>query len=220
MLLFQQWPGAKVWTALTMAACAGILISNTVYFDGGATPRFLLEKGEWARTPWWLAAFYFHVIGASICLAAGTPLMFPAWTRRHPQWHRRLGYLYFCAVLWMAAPAGILLALAAKGGLWGSLAFLLAGIAWWGTTWFGYRAISRGEISAHIRAMVRSYSWALSAPAFRILQAALFACGWDDDSNYLLSLWLSLAVSVLLAESYLWRRQLFSFPWSRTGVVS
>ena len=205
MLLYAGLRGATWWTVLTVVACGAILLSNTIYLDGAAPPRFLLEKGDWARNPWWLAAFYFHVLGASVCLAAGTPLMFPAWTRRHPAWHRRLGYLYLNAVLWMAAPSGLVLALAAKGGLWGTTGFALAGVLWWHATWSGYRAIRRGDIAAHVRAMVRSYSWALSAPAFRVIQAVLFLFGMEDAPSYVISLWLSIAASVWLAESFLYR---------------
>ncbi|HEX5103321.1 MAG TPA: hypothetical protein VFV87_05900 [Pirellulaceae bacterium] len=77
MILFSKLPAANWWTCLTVVACAAILLGNAIYFDGGPPPRFLLEKGEWARNPWWLAAFYFHIVGASVSLAAGTPLMFP-----------------------------------------------------------------------------------------------------------------------------------------------
>ena len=208
MLLFSHLRGAWAWTILTVAACALILVSNSVYLSGGtlsgaAPARFLLEKGALAASPWWLAAFYFHVAGASLCLAAGTPLTFPRWTRRYPAWHRLLGYVYLNAVLWMAAPTGIALAFTAKGGLAGTAGFVLAGTAWWLTTWSGYRAIRRRDLAAHVRAMVRSYCWALSAPAFRIIQAALFLLQLDDATNYVVSLWLSIAASAVLAESFL-----------------
>jgi hypothetical protein len=205
MVLFWRLPGAKWWTALTVGLCALLLVSNAIYFDGGPQPRFLLEKGAWAENPWWLAAFYFHVVGASVCLAVGTPLMFLSWTRRHPRWHRCLGYVYFNSVLWIAAPMGLALALTAKGGLWGTLGFAVAGAAWWKTTWSGYQAIRRGDVAAHVREMIRSYSWALSAPAFRVVQVSLFWCGLDDATNYIVSLWLSIAASVWLAESCLYR---------------
>jgi len=225
ILLYSNCRWAKCWTALTVVACGVILLSNSIYFDGGASPRFLFEKGDWARNPWWLAAFYFHVVGASISLATGTPLMFPDWTRSHPVWHRSLGYVYLNAVLWMAAPSGLALALAAKGGLWGTAGFTLAGVLWWYSTWSGYRAIRRGDIAAHVRAMVRSYSWALSAPAFRAIQAVLFLLGLEDGPNYIVSLWLSIAASVWLAESYVYRGRRSSMkfvptPPPNVGVVS
>jgi len=205
MLIYSGMRGAKWWTIATALACSAVLVSNTVYF-GEQTPRFLLEKGPWAAQPLWLAAFYFHVTGASICLAAGLPLMFPQWTRLHPAWHRRLGYVYLNAVLWMAAPSGLVLAPAAKGGWWGATGFALAGGLWWLTTWSGYRAILRGDLPAHVQEMVRSYSLALSAPAFRAIQAILFLTGLGDEANYVVSLWLSIAASVWLAESFPYRQ--------------
>src|SRR5262245_40806300 len=111
MIVFARLPGSRWCTILAAVLCGLTLVSNTVYLETASTPRFLLEKGDWADAPWWLAAFYFHVAGASVCLAAGWPLMFPAWTSRHPAWHRGLGYLYLNAVLWMAAPAGLVLAI-------------------------------------------------------------------------------------------------------------
>lgn len=204
MILFWGLRGAKWWAALTAASCGLLLFSNLIYLSG-QQPRFLWEKGALANSPAWLATFYFHVVGASICLAAGLPLMFSHWTRKHPAWHRGLGYVYLAAVLWMAAPSGVALAFTAKGGPMATLGFTLAGVLWWYTTWSGYRAIRRGNISEHIRAMIRSYSLALSAPAFRIIQAALFLAGLDDATNYIVSLWLSIAASVVLAESSLYR---------------
>jgi|SRR5262245_1356512 len=225
MLLYARLRGARWWTVFTVVACGLILLSNRIYFDGGTPPRFLLEKGHWAQNSWWLAAFYFHVAGASVCLAAGTPLMFPEWTRSYPAWHRRLGYVYLNAVLWMAAPAGLMLAVAAKGGLWGSTGFALAGVMWWRTTWSGYWAIRRGDLAAHVRDMVRSYCWALSAPAFRAIQAVLSLGGLEDSLNYIVSLWLSIAASVWLAESCLHRHRRSSSELASTlsphvGVVT
>lgn len=206
MLIFARRRWAKVWTAATIAACALLLFNNTIYLESG-TPRFFLEKGAWAKAPWWLAAFYFHVAGASVCLGAGIPLMFPAWTMRHPRWHRWLGYLYLNAVLWIAAPTGLALAAVAKGGLWSTIGFALSAVLWQQSTWAGYWSLVQGDVAAHIRWMIRSYAWALSAPAFRLIQIALYFTGLDDETNYLLSLWLSMAASVWLAESYLYRAQ-------------
>jgi hypothetical protein len=116
------------------------------------------------------------------------------------------------AVLWMAGPTGLVLALTAKGGHWGSAGFAIAGALWWLTTWQGYVAIRRRDISAHIRAMIRSYCWALSAPVFRVLQITLFLAGVDDATNYIASLWLSVAVSIALAESCLYRGRSSTMP--------
>ncbi|WP_425614077.1 DUF2306 domain-containing protein [Anatilimnocola sp. NA78] len=224
MIYFAKQRFAISLSIVTAIACWLIVVSNVIYFTGEES-RFHLEKGALARNPWWLATFYFHIVGASISLAAGLPLMFPAWTRKYPAWHRWLGYLYFNAVLWMAAPTGLVLAFTAKGGLLGTAGFVVAGLMWWQTTWAGYQAIRRHDLPTHIRAMVRSFAWALSAPAFRIIQIALYAGGLDDTTNYVLSLWLSMAASVWLAESCLFRigrsTQVAALaPSPSTGVLS
>ena len=61
----------------------------------------------------------------------------------------------------------------------------------------------QAQLRVHIRWMIRSYSWALSAPAFRAIQLGLFLLGAPDGPNYVISLWLSIATSVWLAESFL-----------------
>jgi hypothetical protein len=207
MVLFSGWRGARWWTIVAIALSAATLVSNTIYLPSAHAPRFFLEKGWLAQQAWWRAALYFHVIGASVCLMAGAPLMFAGFARRTPQWHRRLGYVYVNAVLWMAAPSGLALAIFAKGGLAGTLGFALAGSLWWWSTWSGYREIRAGDLPAHIQSMVRSYAWALSAPAFRAIQAGFYFVGLADEPNYVVSLWLSIAASVWLAETFARRRQ-------------
>ncbi len=219
MILFARLPGKLLWSVVTMSICALIVWNNHLYFDGGPKPRFFWEKGALADAAWWKAAFCFHVVAASVCLLAGIPLMFPAWTKRHPQWHRRLGYLYINAVLWIAVPTGIILATVAKGGWLSSVGFTVAGVMWWGTTWVGYTTIRAGQITPHIRAMIRSYCWALSAPIFRLIQLALLPLELTDDANYVWSLWLSSAAAIVLAETCLWRLNFVAKvvrPWMMT----
>jgi hypothetical protein len=50
--------------------------------------------------------------------------------------------------------------------------------------------------------MIRSYSLALSAVSFRVFQTALFRAGMADEPNYILSLWLSLAASLVAGEAF------------------
>jgi hypothetical protein len=200
MLIFQPWRGARIWTVATIIGSVAIPFSSMVYFAGTHTPRFLLDKAPWAGQPWWLATFYCHVVSASLSLVVGLPLMFPAWTSRHPVWHRLLGYAYVNAVLWMAAPTGLVLAATATGGMLGTLGFGLASVVWWHTTWSGYRAIRRADLPAHVAAMARSFAIALSAPVFRLIKLALSLGPLSDDAIHLSSLWTSLAVGLVLGE--------------------
>jgi len=198
--LFRHSKFGIVW-AIVMIGLAGLIVWNsTEYFWTTYTPAFLIEKLPVSRNAIWRAAFYFHVVSAGICFAAGFPLFFPA-LLRFRRLHLVLGYIYFNAVLWVAAPTGLIMSPFAKGGLLGALGFGVTGIAWWWTTWQGYRSVRRGEIQTHIRWMVRSFSIALSAVFFRLVQTGL---GWmdvDPVSNYVASIWLSFLMSGWLAES-------------------
>lgn len=201
MLVFAPWRGARIWAVATIAGSIAIPVSSLLYLTADTTPRFLLDKGHWAGQPWWLTTFSCHVVAASLSLLVGIPLMIPVWTRRHPAWHRLLGYAYVNTVLWMAAPTGLVLALTATGGLLGTLGFGLASVLWWHWTWSGYRAIRRGDLPAHVAAMARSFALALSAPAFRLMQIALTLTPLSDDAVSLASLWMSVAVSIVLGET-------------------
>lgn len=216
MLLFAPWRGARIWTVATVIGAAGIPFSSLLYVSAGETPRFLLDKGHWAEQPWWLTTFYCHVVAASFSLLVGIPLMVPAWTQRHPAWHRLLGSAYVNTVLWMAAPTGFVLALTATGGLLGTLGFGLASVLWWHWTWSGYRAIRRGDLAAHVAAMARSFALALSAPAFRLIQIALALTPLPDDAVSLASLWMSVAISIVLGETCATHVRRPSFPFFPT----
>lgn len=205
MVLFSKSRFYWIWLVVTFVMSWMTLTNIRIYFLEDVTPIFLFEKGSLRHWAVWRTALYFHIVGAGLCLATGLPLMFKQ-LLRFKLLHRVLGYIYFNSVLWVAAPAGLIMAPFAKGGFWGAAGFILTGVPWWVTTWLGYRAIRRREIEQHVRWMIRSFSLALSAIWFRLIQYSLFHCGMEDQSNYLLSLWLSLGVSLFTAEMCIVRR--------------
>lgn len=205
MYIFLDQRFSWLWTLVTIWVGVMIVWNSGIYFSDGPQPQFFWEKGEIADLPLWRAAFYVHVIGASVCLLTGIPLMF---TRllRYRRAHRVLGYVYVNSVLWAAAPAALVMSPFAKGGPAGALGFAVLGGLWWWTTWSGYLAIRQNDLSGHIRGMVRSYALALSAVTFRLFQAAFYFLGLDNHSNYIVSLWLSLFASIWLAETCIYAR--------------
>jgi len=187
--------------SIVVVVLSAIVVWNTsVYFQSGLIPAFFLEKGEFSQTSWWLTSFYFHIVSASVCLLVGGPLMFKSMLRFR-RTHHFLGYLYFNAVLWVAAPTGLIISPVAKGGWLSALGFIATGIAWWWVTWQGYQTIRKREIQSHIRWMIRSYAIALSAVFFRLIQIGLFFLDVDPNTNYVASVWLSLLASFLLSET-------------------
>jgi hypothetical protein len=182
-------------------ALSGLIVVNTLpYFTDSATFAFLREKGALAADPLWRGAFHAHVAGGIVCLVTGPFLLHGGLLRRAPWLHRLLGRLHVGVVLGMAGPAGMVLAVHAKGGAAGRAGFVVLGVLWWASTAHGLALVLRGRIAAHRRWMLRSYALALSAVFFRVILVALFAAGLDDETNYVVSLWLSLAVSLGVGE--------------------
>ena len=198
MFLFDKSRPRYLWTTIALLGTAAILYNAKVYFQSGPTPVFLLEKGELRHHVLWRTAFLFHIVGAIVCLAAGPLLMFGRLIRQK-QFHRVVGYIYLNAVLWIAAPTGLIISPVAKGGWISAAGFTLTGVLWWVASWFSYRAIRRGDVPAHICWAVRSYAIALSAVAFRVIQIAL-SFVLNNQANYVASVWLSLIASIWISE--------------------
>ena len=187
-------------------ALSALTIANTLpYFSLRDNFAFFVEKGALARDLLWRSAFYLHVGGGALCLAVGPWLFRDALLRRRPGLHRALGRVYALAVLGCAGPAGLFMAVQARGGAAGALGFLLLGLLWWGETALGVRDAVRGRLAEHRRWMVRSYATALSAIFFRIFQVLLLPLDLDYDATYVASLWLSLAASLAAGEGSLRR---------------
>lgn len=184
-----------------LGLCGLVLFNSLPYFSFRRDLPFLEEKGALVSDPLWRACFYGHVLGGMVCFASAPFLFWDRLRTRLPGLHRGLGRLYGVTVLGWAGPAGIYLSTHAKGGLSGRAAFLLLGLFWWGATATGVRTILAGRVAEHRRWMIRSYSLALSAVTFRVFQLALFQAGMSDESNYILSLWLSLATSLVAGEA-------------------
>ncbi len=199
MYLFRQLPASAFWTLSAIVLSTLIIVNTADYFRSDIHPAFLVEKGPLVQQPLWRTAFYFHVSSACVCLATGAALMFPM-LLQFRRLHFMFGYIYLNCVLWIAAPSGLILAVNAKGGHAAGVGFALTGIAWWEFTWLGYRAIRKREVDSHIRWMVRSYAIALSAPIFRVIQLSFEWAAMDYRLNYILSVWISLLASVVLAE--------------------
>jgi len=191
--------------AATLGLSGIIVVNSAPYFTFRTDLEFLIEKAPLSSEKVWRCCFYTHVLGGIVCLVTAPFLFWDRLRERFPGLHRRLGRIYGTAVLGCAGPAGIFLAVYAKGGLAGQSAFLILGLLWWGVTARGVQTIVAGRAAAHRRWMIRSYSLALSAVTFRVYHLAFFWAGLANEPNYVLSLWLSLATSLIGGEIFLRR---------------
>ena len=64
-------------------------------------------------------------------------------------------------------------------------------------------AIFKRNIKSHQAWITRSFALITTAITFRSLQIGIHALGVDPEFNYQLSLWLSIAINLILAEYYL-----------------
>jgi hypothetical protein len=187
------------WSA--MVALSALIVANTLpYFSFRTNFAFLLQREDLARDATWRACFYAHLCGGIICLAAGPFLVWGAFLRASPAMHRVLGRAYVMSVLGCSGPASVYLALHAQGGIAGKLGFLTLAIGWLATTARGLQLVVRKRFAEHRVWMIRSYALTLSAVFFRAIHVALYAAGVDDQPNYVVSLWLSLAASLAAGE--------------------
>jgi len=189
-----------IWVLIALVFTFLTLLNATAFFSSGPTHRFLIERGELRFQPLWVTSLYFHIVSSCICLAVGPLLMIPKLVR-YRRLHAVLGYAYLNVVLWVAAPTGLFLSIFAKGGWPSAWGFALTGVLWWWSTWAGYQAIRRSELIIHICWMVRSYALALSAVAFRVVQQLMALGPLSDTTNYVISIWMSLLISLWISET-------------------
>lgn len=195
----------RLLVAATLGLCVLLIANALPYFSFRQDLAFLAEKGPLVSESLWRTCFYGHVAGAIVCLAVAPFLFWDALRVRFPKLHRALGRVYGVSVLGWAGPTGLYLALHAKGGVAGRAAFLLLGLLWWLSTARGVQTIVAGRVAEHRRWMIRSYSLALSAVSFRVFHVAFFWAGMADEPNYAISLWLSLATSLVAGEAFVRR---------------
>lgn len=192
---------ASILLLLAVAGTTALVVWNSLpYFSLADDLPFLVEKGEVALRPLWKTLFIAHVAGGIGCLLAGPLLLWNRLTLRSSRVHVVLGRAYVLFVLGWGGPAGIALSLGAKGGLPGQSGFLILGLLWWGTTFLGLRAVLSGRLARHVAWMARSYAIATSALTFRVFHIGLYALGVPDGPNYVASIWLSLAASLVAGE--------------------
>ena len=191
--------------AFLVATSGWLLVNSLHYFAprvvlGDELAPFLVEKGAVALESGWRAMFTAHIVGGIACLCAGPFLVWNLLLLRSRRAHIAIGRAYVVFVLAWGAPAGLVLSFTAKGGWAGQSGFFILGVLWWVTSFLGLREIRARRTVPHIRWMLRSYALATSALTFRVFHVAFYFAGVPDRSNYIASIWASLAVSLLAGE--------------------
>jgi hypothetical protein len=188
--------------AVAMLAGWWVIAEGSVsYFEEGLSHPFLQEKEGLGDEELYLLALQVHVVSAAWSLPACLVLTWRRVLRTAPRVHRWLGRITAAVVLVSLVPSGAFLSLEAKGGLPGTLGFLLSG----GIAAF---AMVRAVRTAMARDFVAHRRWTLHvvaqlsvAVSSRAMLIAFDAWGVDEIRGYLIALWVPVVASAVLAES-------------------
>jgi len=148
------------------------------------------------------AALTVHAAAASIALLIG-PWQFLAGIRaRYPAVHRAAGRCYALAVVagWVAS---VFVAVHAQTGMLASAGFLMLGLCWITATSVAIWHITRGDVPAHRRWMIRSFALTAAAITLRIYLAAALAMNLDFLVAYPVIAWLCWVPNAVGAEVWI-----------------
>ena len=114
-------------------------------------------------------------------------------------WHRRLGWLYLISLM-LGALTGMPMALMAEGGTSSRLGFLTVDLLWLVTAYFSLKTARERKFAAHRRWMIRSYALTFGAVVLRLYLYGLQHLGYEFNSIYPFTPWLSWLTSLAVDE--------------------
>jgi len=195
------WLSLKILAWLGFLAGSLLIIANS-FADFGTNGEeiFISQRDPSTVGQVWLFSLRIHVLAGCVCLVAVLPQFSKLLRQRLPSVHRVCGRIYALLILLIVSPTGIHLAFSAKGGLIGQGGFFLLGIVTFSTTLLGIATIRKGDSIAHRRWMIRSFAMVATAVSFRVYHVLFFHAGLAIESNYVVSLWLSILGNAAVAE--------------------
>ncbi|NQZ68802.1 MAG: DUF2306 domain-containing protein, partial [Lentisphaeria bacterium] len=180
--------------------CLLICYNSLSYYSLTVNHPFIVEKAEIGKQFPWRLVLYIHIASGIVILLSS----FTQFSRKirsfYPQIHKYSGSVYFFAILYVLVPTGIFLSFSAKGGIWGSLGFMVQGVYTFAATWIAYQSLNEKNIEKHISWIIRSYAMILTAVTFRVLHIAFRYTPMDYITNYNLSIWGSTAINLICGE--------------------
>ena len=145
--------------------------------------------------------FLVHVAGGVTALALGS-FQLVTWRGPRRAWHRRAGRTYIAACL-AGAVAGFGLAVTSTAGPIAALGFGLLVVAWFGTTFLGWRKAVEGQFGQHRRWMIRSLSLTFAAVTLRLMLPLIPLTGLEFVEGYRAVAFLCWIPNLLLTELWL-----------------
>ncbi len=185
----------------------GIAVGSLRYLEPDFSRGFLRDKAE-VFDGIFQYGLYLHMLGTPLALFLGTSQAFFRYEWKQGTHHRWLGRVYAFAVIFLAAPGGLILAPYSAGGWWGKASFLLLGLLWLVFTAQGWSHARSKRWNSHRQWMIRSYLLTLSAVVLRIGLFVQNSLIQDySEAGYALLAWLSWVPLLLIGEIFLRKSQ-------------
>ena len=174
------------------------------YVSGDRGPIGIYEQ----RRGWLFA----HIIIGTVALLAGPVQLWLGLNRRNGNIHRALGVVYIVAVVSGAVTAFYLAAHTDFGWVFG-LGMSMMAATWVLTTAFAAISIYRRRVEQHREWMIRSYVVTFGFVTFRVVDWALEIGGAGTILERMTAAsWLAWIVPLMITESILQGRKIFSKP--------
>jgi len=212
-------PVKWLFIGLSLLIGVQIFLKTFEYYQPDFTHGFLKGKKDIFYSVYQYG-FYAHIVSAPLILFTFTgALQFIKILRqKFPKFHRVLGYIYVIAILFLAAPGGLIMGFYAIGGIGAILSFMILTPLWWFYTWKAYLYAKKGNFVMHGLYMRRSIILTLSAVFLRIYAfIALWFFHDNSHNTYILISWLSWLPNLILFE--LWWRKYGSKQLSDTSIA-
>jgi hypothetical protein len=192
--------GFALFAVAMLAGWWVIAEGSLSYFQEGLSHPFVQEKEGLDHEELYLFALRAHVVSAAWSLPACLWLSWRRSLRARPRLHRGVGRVTAVVVLFGLVPSGAWLSLEAKGGLLGTLGFLLSGGIVGYAMVYAVRAAMARDFVAHRRWTLHVGAQLSVAVSSRAMLIAFDTWGVDETGGYLVALWVPVVVSALLAE--------------------
>jgi uncharacterized membrane protein len=181
---------------------AVITLGSRVYFDADEYAPFVMEKLDLPlpNEDRYIHFLQLHVIAAAFALPACLLLLSRTVLRRAPGFHRWLGRLTGVVAVFGLVPSGFYLSRFAKGGMLGTLGFMLSGVIVLVAMVQAVREARAGKYASHRRYVLHVLAQMAVAVVSRAMLIAADFAGFDHDRAYIISLWIPVIGCAALVE--------------------
>ncbi|WP_052393942.1 DUF2306 domain-containing protein [Kutzneria sp. 744] len=206
------------WPLVTLAV---VTVATLVYMLSAYVPPVMSNSRIPVQGTGHFVLLVAHIFTATVATLTGLVQFWPTLRARYPKAHRWTGRAYFFLGVFPSSVLAIPVMVLAPYGAANQAAVAVLDVLWIITAVAGYRAARARRFADHRRWMIRNYALTLSSLASRfftpimaliiipqatgpVYQSSEVVIGHDIASG---SAWLSLVVTMVIAEGYLQRRQ-------------